>query len=447
MKSYHQMTRGGAFLALAFSAVGFAATAQAGEEVSMTTHTPPPAADNIWTRDTLTGEWCGLRPDLEKHGIDIDLRLSQYFQGVSSGGAGTGFEYGGTMDYRLNVDAEKLFGAKGLSFNMHARTRYGNDINSRAGALILPNAGMMMPAPGDYNGTNITGATATYMFPFFAEREGVITLGMLDVIDTLTGFFPNISYGQEGFSNVNVLASNMPWFGAVQGLSLWGGMMVTIHPKYKIPESGFMFTGTVNESTSWGSVQNAFDDGVWLAGFHRFIWEVDDNMGYFMVFAGTSTKSQASNDPNDFIEIPGQGIVSTDQEKPWDIALYFYQDIWKSTINPDRKANVFFGGTIGPDNPQFAQWNVFGNIEVFGLMDCRPHDRMGVGGWFNGLSSNFKDLVSDEVKLGNTWGVELYYNYELTPWSHMKFDLQLAQNQNRDDDFAIIPGVSMVIDF
>jgi hypothetical protein len=96
------------------------------------------------------------------------------------------------MDYRINLDAGKLFGAKGLSFNLHARTRYGRDINADAGALV----------------------------------------------------------------------SAMPWIGAVQGFSLYGGMAITIRPKYKVAESGFLFTGAKNESTSWNSVSDAFDDGV-----------------------------------------------------------------------------------------------------------------------------------------------------------------------------------------
>jgi hypothetical protein len=33
------------------------------------------AAENIWTRDTLTGDWRGLRSDLSKHGIDDDLAV------------------------------------------------------------------------------------------------------------------------------------------------------------------------------------------------------------------------------------------------------------------------------------------------------------------------------------------------------------------------------------
>jgi porin len=405
------------------------------------------AGDSIWTRDKLTGDWGGLRTDLSERGIDIGLRLSQYYQGVTSGGVDTNSEYGGTMDYRVNVDTNKLFGTwKGFSVNMHARTRFGQDIIADPGSLVLPNGGMMMPSPGDYHGTDITGLMVSQSFTLFGGPASV-TLGKLDAIDMVTGFFPNVAYGQEGFWNVNALASNMPWFGAVQGLSLYGGEGVTINQEYKMAQSGVLFTGTTNVATHWGSISDAFEDGVWLAGFHRFFWKMDDKPGYFMVFGGYSTKEQASNDPHDFINIPGQGIVSTDQKKPWDVALYVYQEFWQAEGDANRKATFFTGATVGPDNPQFAQWNYFASVEMFGLIESRPHDRMGVAGWWNGLSPNFKDLVSPVADLRNTYGVEAYYNVAINPWLHLSGDLQLVKNERKGDDLAVIPGVRLVIDF
>ena len=138
-------------------------------------------AESISTRDTVTGDWGGSRSDLVSRGVKFDFRLSQYYQGVTSGGVDTNSEYGGTMDYRLNIDAGKLFGANGWSLDMHARTRFGSDINADAGAFVLPNAGMMMPVPGGYHGTDITGLTASYMFPLNEAYLGNITFGKLDV--------------------------------------------------------------------------------------------------------------------------------------------------------------------------------------------------------------------------------------------------------------------------
>ena len=425
----------------------FAQTTQA-QTSTPTEETVSASEKSIWTRDKLTGDWGGLRTDLTKHGIDIDLRLSQYGQWVSSGGANQSGQYGGTMDYRVNVDGKKLFGSwDGLSLNMHARTRFGEDVNADAGDLVLPNTGMMLPLPGDYHGTDVTALSVSQYFPLPGGRLGNVSLGQFDVIDLVTGFWPNIGYGQEGFWNVNSQVSAMPWFGSVQGLSLFGGLAMTINQEYKTIESGFLVLGTKNVSTDWGSLSDSFDDGVFMAGWHRFFWELEEKMGYFMVFVGGSTKDQMSNDEQDFVNIPGVGIENDAEHQPWDIALYLYQDIWQAEGDSSRKANFLVGGTFGPDNPQFAQYNFFANVEMFGLMKSRPKDRIGVGGWWNGLSSNFKDLTSAVgVELRNPWGFEMYYNYELTPWSHLTADLQLVENQNEGDDFAIIPGIRMVVD-
>jgi hypothetical protein len=166
-----------------------------------------------------------------------------------------------------------------------------------------------------------------------------------------------------------------------------------------------------------------------------------------MIFGGYSTREQPSNDPHDFVFKPGQGIEDTDEEKPWDIALYLSQVFWQEEAAPDRKATILIGGTAGPDNPQFAQYNFFTALEGYGLMASRPHDRMGVAGWYNWLSDDFKELVSPVADLQDLYGFELYYNYQVIPSVHLTADIQLIENEFKDDDMAVIPGVRLVMDF
>jgi porin len=438
---------------LAFEVIGFSPSAQAqtttpAHEVSSA---PGRYLKDIWTRDKLTGDWGGLRSDLSKHGIDIGLRLSQYWQRVASGGVDVNSEYGGTMDYRVNLDMHKLLDTwEGFSVNMHARTRFGYDVNADAGAFALQNTGMLMPAPDDYHHTDITGLTVNQYFPVGEGHLGLFTLGMIDVLDAVTLFFPHVGYGQEGFWNVNGLISALPWFGAVEGLSLYGGWLATINKEYQMGQSAILVLGTENVSTtmSWDSIDDSFEDGVWIAGFHRFLYKLDDKPGYFMIFAGASTKDQASNDPSDYILIPGQGIENTEEHKPWDIAAYVYQVFWQDKCNSERKATFFMGGTWGPDNPQFAQWNIFASLEGYGLICSRPHDRMGVTGWYNGLSNEFVSLASKvNLRLRDTWGLEIYYNFEINKWLHLSPDFQLIKNERTRDDIAIIPGFRLVVDF
>jgi hypothetical protein len=199
--------------------------------------------------------------------------------------------------------------------------------------------------------------------------------------------------------------------------------------------------------TTWFPDPSSFDEGAWLAGFHRFFWKLDDKPGYFMVFGGGSTREQASNDPNDIAFIPGIG-VTTEEKRPWDIAGYIYQLLWQAEDDPGRKATLLIGGTGGPDNPQAVQWHIFAAVEAFGPMASRSHDRMGVSGWYNGLSKTLIDLVSiSGLSLQDTWGVEIYYNFEINKWLHLTPDLQIVQNEYKDDDVAVIPGIRLVMDF
>jgi porin len=404
--------------------------------------------EHVWKRELLTGDWEGWRTNLQEHGIDPQFRLSQYGQWVADGGRETAGAYGGTMDYRVNADLRKLFGLwDGLSISMHARSRWGQDINKNAGELTLSNTGTLMPLPGTYTGTDVTGLTLTQALPVFSGRIGVLTLGKIDVIDTVTMFFPSAAYGQEGFLNVNALVTALPWFGAVAGLSLYGGYAATFNQEYGNAESGILVTGTESVSDNWGSVQDSIDDGVWIAAFQRLFWKLEDKPGYVMIFAAGSTKDQPSNDPRDFGIIPGQGIVSTKEDKPWDIALYLSQVLWQAKDDPTRKTTILIGGTAGPDDPQFAQYSLFGSLEAYGPMSSRSQDRMGISFWYSWLANNFKQLVRPVAKLRDLYGFEVYYNIEVNKYLHLTTDLQVLKNEWSGDDLVIVPGIRAVIDF
>ena len=94
-----------------------------------------------------------------------------------------------------------------------------------------------------------------------------------------------------------------------------------------------------------------------------------------------------------------------------------------------------------------AQYNFFTSVESYGPMASRPHDRMGVSGWYNWFSGNFTDLVEPVADLRDTWGFEFYYNVEINKWLHLTADLQLLENEWKGDDMAVVPGARLVMDF
>jgi porin len=68
---------------------------------------------------------------------------------------------------------------------------------------------------------------------------------------------------------------------------------------------------------------------------------------------------------------------------------------------------------------------------------------MGVGYFYVGLNSDYKQLVSDGPlpDIQDLQGVELYYNVAITPWLHLTADLQVIDNENVGDDAAILFGL------
>jgi porin len=408
---------------------------------------PPPAPfeGDIWTRKQLLGDPFGARSKLAEHGVSVNLRSSSFFQAVTSGGTDTNDgEFSQVFDYIVNIDGHKLGLWEGLYLNMHATTRSGDDVLKDTGGLTLPNAGNTYPLPGDYDGTEITGYTASQLF--FDGRFAVVG-GKLHALDTVAGLFPKTFDTANEYWNVNALVTATPWFRFVN-LAMWGGGAWTYDLATGLPETGLIVIDSNNQTTS-NDISEAFDDGVGGLAFHRFIYEIDDKLGYFMLVAGGSTKKYNSLDEHDILIVPGAGLEDTDEKHPYDVAAYVYQEFWQAEGNPQRNVSVLFGGTVADDNPSFSDWNIFGRVTARGLFDSRPGDRMGFAGWASGISDNLRDDVD---KFGidlrsEIWGLEAFYNVEITPWAHLGGDFQIIQSAFEDDDVAVVPGVRLVIEF
>jgi len=404
-------------------------------------------AGDFWTRDKLTGDWGGLRSDLSKHGLDIEMRNSHYYQKVTSGGVDSSdadAEYGIKLDTFINIDAQKLFGSwEGLYISTHIESRDGNDVLADAGTFSLPNANLMYPEPGNYDGTNVTSMFVTQML---FDGKAAVLAGKLGSFDLLQGLFPGVvDYGLDGFMNANSMMSILSW-GRWLTLSQYG--MAAWTYEGGLPSTGFIIAGHDNVTTTWDT-SDSFSDGVGIMVFHRFQFSLGDHPGYVYMGGGGSTKKYNSLDPVDWTFVPGEGPVDTDKKKPWDFATYWKQEFWHHKDDKDRQAFTFVGASVGDDNPSFSDWDVFATFQATGPFDARPHDRMGMASHYYHYADNYVDLVSDipgENLRDNSWTFETFYNVQLTPWLHLTANIQYAQNEQKSDDPAVIPGLRLVID-
>jgi len=431
--------------------------------------------ETVWNRDRLTGEWGGLRKDLEDHGVKPRVRFSQFLQGVTSGGLEQNGRYGGKVDWILDVDVSKFMGIwPGMLINLHAETQYGKSVITDVGPSALPNTPMLLPLP-NCDCTEVTNLTLTQglwegAIPFQEDKGAVVaSAGMLNIVDLLTTSFPNFGYGLEGFLNYNALYPAWPylrfWF-----LSQYGASLALFNEDRGMPQVSFLVYGQDNVSDRW-DISDSFSDGVGLMGLFRVFWDWGDLQGYAAVLASGSTKEYSTVDRIDW-EPPFPGFPQiiapspvTEEGNPWNVNPFLYQEFWRpdENSNPEtpigtvdeealgeheRKAYVWLSGVLADKSPSFARWAVTGTVEALGPLASRPLDRLGFAGWYVA----WNDVYKDELRLvggrpRNVFGFELYYNLAITSWLRLTADLQLVQNLSKDDDLAVIPGGRLVMEF
>jgi porin len=98
-------------------------------------------------RPRLTGDWFGLRDEMGKKGIVLDLDFLGTPQGVLTGGRDTEAQFWGNAEYTLNVDTQKLGLWPGGFFNGQAISGFGDTVTHAAGAIIPVNFANLLPVP------------------------------------------------------------------------------------------------------------------------------------------------------------------------------------------------------------------------------------------------------------------------------------------------------------
>ncbi len=389
---------------------------------------------DLWQRERLFGDLLGPKSRLAERGIIADLQLTQFYQGVTGGGEEQLFLYGGKMDYMFTFQGGKLGLNEGFSTILHAETRFGEAIEGQAGAFALPNTNMLWPLPVDH----VTSITGLLFLQALNERLAMFA-GKINVADFWTMFYPNVSRGVDGFMNLNVLAAGMPWFRFVN-LSVNGAGGLVMDGQQI--QGGFVVFDTNNSSTTAG-LSNLFDQGAVVLGLWRFFTDWNGKPGSHLFAGGYSNRTYTAFDGTPWLIIPGEGLVAPDETGAWSLAYYFDQVLWADPCNEQRKLQLFTGASLSDESPNFSRWNWYFSVEGFGLVRGRERDRMGIAYFYNQLTSGVKRTLNTlpSFNVQNVHGGEVYYNFAVTPWFHLTADLQVVDNEDADEDPAVIFGL------
>jgi porin len=383
---------------------------------------------DLWTRSQLLGDGFGLRSQAAESGVTFFADLTQYYQGVTTGGLEQEFEYGGRGDYLLDFDTSKLGLWKGGHFSLRGESRFGVDVNGLDGVAAPTNFAMAVPRPNE----TVTALTGLQFTQDLTENISVF-LGKLNLLDGTPG------------SYVRGMRLNQFWNSAMQNnlsrtyllpSTLGGGLTVRSGAE---PVFNFYLLNTKFTPTTSG-LSTLFSNGVVLYGDYRVPTNWFDLPGHTAVsfLYSTAQRTLLDSNPSLQIRVAQAGVPIETRTSSWTATCRFSQALHADPDNEKRTwtVNSDFGLTDGNPNP--IRW--FANVSLVGYspLPTRKADTIGIGYYHLGFSTS---PVAQALGFSDEDGVELYYNAAITPWFHLTPDLQILHPAQRANPLTILFGV------
>ncbi|HKV35911.1 MAG TPA: carbohydrate porin [Pyrinomonadaceae bacterium] len=406
--------------------------------------TPAPEPD-FWTQQELTGDWGGTRSRWKEKGIELEFKLSNFFQGVASGGLEEGSEYNGKFEFTMKFDLGKVAGWKYWSSEIKAEARWGGPLLGGVGSINPVNTAAIVPgAAGEV--ISVTAVNLTRIIPkdlakgdLFAVSFGRFNL--LDLIDEdffggggTERFFNMAQIGPLTVLRQVPLIANGASFAYVKGGE----------PRFSIAVID------PNDHTLDPGLDNLFGDGVTFYPTVYFPVKYFGKTAKHTFSGAVTTKKYTPFDAIRQVIIPGPPRNPVEPQRgSWSISYAFRQYIIE---RGHRDGWGFFGQASVADKgtspiTRFFDVGLGGN----GLIKSRRNDEFGVAYAYTDLSSVLKDNI-DLLTIGNRrlrveHQFEVFYNLHLTPWLRLTGDLQIVRPTRSIAETAVIPGGRLVMLF
>ena len=406
----------------------------------------PDYSGDLFERPYLLGDLGGERTYWAKKGFTFDIDYNQYFQGVTDGGADTGSEYGGTIDYNINIDLDRMGLIPGGLLAIRAVSRYGSTVNGISGSLIPVNTDAGQPTTSNPDEDVALWLPVINYTQFFSERFA-LGFGKYDTSDSSNEFAGG--RGRSQWWNQNLSMSVSP--ALVIPYSTLGATALFM------PDPNLTILGMVGTSTDTSNRSgfDDLDDGLFAMLSISYQYQLGGLPGGVVFMPGYGWN-------RDFVEINGRMRINEGQLEPttndstWFVSTEFWQYLWTegAARQPVDLSNgrqdlqgvgVFSRIQCGDPDTNPLDYSISGGINAKGLIPGRDNDAMGIAYVYNRLQDGrFLEAIGIDSQ---STVLEAFYNIELTPAVHLTLDVQVADSPLPDTDTATILGASMQIRF
>lgn len=382
-------------------------------------------------------DWFSLRSTLAETGVAFEMSTTQFYQGVASGGLEQQFQYGGRNDYFAMIDSAKLGLWQGGMFTLHGESRYGESANTLTGALAPVNVMLSLPQP---NGS-VTGLTAAKLQQALSDNL-VVYAGKINTLDDFKQ--PFTSAGPlQGFQN-SALVYNPVYARTIPYSTYGAGFICTASDERTIE---FTLFDTNNTPTTTG-LNTLFNNGVTLFAQGLAPTFFFDRPGHQGISGTYSSGTYSDLTPTAFLD-PSEGLAlfATPVRGSWSLAYNFDQALGVTADKSGRTWGVFGHLGLADNNPNPVRWFASSGVSGASPLPNRKTDTFGIACFYIGVSDSLKSTRSRLVNLRDEYGIELYYNVNVTSRFQITPDMQVITPFRERSVASLLIGLRAKIDF
>jgi porin len=413
--------------------------AMAQDGVAATTAPAGEKAAGLWQRDTLTGDWGGMRSALEEKGFQIGVVYTGEALGNPAGGVGHGAIYEGRLETALDVDLEKAAGWTGAAFHVNAYQIHGRGLSANYLGNNLLTA------------SNMEASRATRLFDLWLQQklfDGALSVrvGQLAADDEFVTSEYGATFVNGTFGWPGLLAADAASGGPAYPLAT-PGIRVAVMPSDALTLSAAVFNGNPAGPGS-GNPQLRDDSGT--------SFRIGD--GAFAIAEAAYARNQDKDAAGlaatyklgafyqrgrfDDLRYDDGGLALADPASSGRPAVRhthfgFYavvdQMIWRREAGSDQGLGVFARVMGDPTAANQVAFYADGGVNYKGLLAERPDDVLGVAFAYAGISGEARGADGDTRRFTGTDRpirdfeavLEVTYKAQVAPWWTLQPDLQL----------------------
>jgi porin len=392
---------------------------------------PAPEAASLLKRKSFADAPDGPKALLRRYGVDADVWVTQFFQGIAAGGNNGVSRYGGKVDGFLKIDAEKLGLWRGLRISAQYEHYFGLNINNKDFALVPVNAAQAFIANDNYH------SALSLVVTQQLSQQLSLSVGKFNTM-TLAAQTPLIGGG--GLDTFMNRAFALPSTGI--GVASPGTVAdrLIVSPPYILGGIATLKTDFATATLVFADPRNAanprvlqrpFERGVGVVGGVTVPIEIGGLRGFHTIRGGYSNARGFDLEETDDLRARLIARQPVTKKGFWLASYAVQQYLVASPDNPSVGWGLFGLATLSDGNPNPVRWSALAGLAGNNLLPGRADDQWGVGFFHYGLTTPLlAGLAERRIYRRSEGGIEAFYNWAITPWVRLSGDLQVVEPWN-----------------